>query len=86
MQISELKILEAKGNKAVKELRKAKFEKGLPFMINAENIPSNHCYLEYPDGRMILVYLKSTEARDFTVIRELTESEKDSIRRQSQLA
>ena len=85
MQTDVLKILENRGNNAVKDLRKAKFDKGLPFMINSADLPDNQCYLEYSDGRMVLVYLKSTDARDFTFIRELSDSEKDTIRRKHQL-
>ena len=85
MQISELKILEAKGNNAVKRLRKTNFEKGLPFMLNSRDLPSNQCYLEYPDGRIVLVYVKSTDSRDFTFIRELTVPETQLIRTKYQL-
>ena len=85
MQISELKILEAKGNNAVKRLRKTNFERGLPFMLNSKELPSNQCYLEYPDGRIVLVYVKSTDARDFTFIRELTLPETQAIRVKYQL-
>jgi hypothetical protein len=80
MQSGELKILERKGNNAVKKLRKAKFDKGLPFMINSNDLPSTQCYLEYADGRILLVGLQSISARDFTIIRELTLTEKDIIR------
>jgi hypothetical protein len=86
MQINELKILEAKGNNAVKRLRKANFERGLPFMINSRELPSNQCYLEYADGRIVLVYVKSTDARDFTFIRELTIPETQVIRTKYQLS
>jgi hypothetical protein len=86
MQISELKILEAKGNSAVKRLRKSNFEKGLPFMLNSKDLPSNQCYLEYPDGRIVLVYVKSTDARDFTFVRELTLPETQVIRMKYQLS
>jgi len=85
MQISELKILEAKGNRAVKKLRKTNFEKGLPFMLNSKDLPSNQCYLEYADGRIVLVYVKSTDARDFTFIRELSAPETQEIRTKYQL-
>ena len=35
MQTTEVKELERSGNEAVKQLRKAKHDKGLPFMINS---------------------------------------------------
>ncbi|WP_217606625.1 hypothetical protein [Chitinophaga sp. GbtcB8] len=80
MQSAELKILQRKGNNAVKKLRKAKFDKGLPFMIISNDLPSTQCYLEYADGRILLVGILSTSARDFSVIRELTPTERDIIR------
>ena len=79
MQTAKIKELEKRGNDAVKRLRKAKHDKGLPFMINSQNLPGNQCYLEYPDGRIVLVSLKSPDDRDFTVIRELSPAERDEI-------
>jgi len=81
MQTVERKALERSGNDAVKQLRKAKHDKGFPFMINSKQLPSNQCYLEYPDGRIMLVILKSPDDRDFTVIRELSPIERDEVLR-----
>ena len=86
MPLNELKILETKGNNAVKELRRAKFKKRLPFMINSIDLPRNQCYLEYADGRMVLVSLQSINSREFTFIRELTDDEKEAIRIKYHLA
>ncbi len=80
MQTAEIKILEKKGNDAVKQLRQVKHDKGFPFMINAKELPANQCYLEYPDGKIVLVSITSPAARDFTVIQELSPSEGNSIR------
>lgn len=45
-----LQNIEKKGTEAVKRLRIQKLEKGLPFIINSKELPSNQCYLEYPGG------------------------------------
>ena len=79
MQTAEIVTVERSGNDAVKQLRKAKHEKGLPFMINSKKLPANQCYLEYPDGKILLVAIKSSTDRDFTVIRKLSPTEKDDI-------
>ncbi len=79
MQTGTVKEIEKRGNDAVKRLRESKHSKGLPFMINSKNLPGNECYLEYPDGRIMLVTLKSPRDRDFTVIRELSSPEKNNI-------
>lgn len=80
MQSAELKLLERKGNDAVKNLRKTKFRKGLPFMINSKELPNKQCYLEYPDGRIVLISIKLPTDRDFTFIRELSAAESNHIR------
>lgn len=49
--------IEKSGTDAVRALRILKLENGLPFMINDPELPSNQCYLEYPDGKIILVIL-----------------------------
>lgn len=49
-------------------------------MINSKDLPSNQCYLEYPDGTVQLVYLKNA-AREFTVIRTLPSEEAESLRK-----
>jgi hypothetical protein len=66
-----LQNIEKKGTEAVKCLRIQKLEKGLHFMINSKELPSNQCYLEYPGGSIQLVAIAQS-ARDFTVIRELS--------------
>ena len=79
MQAAAIKELEKRGNDAVKRLRTAKHEKGLPFMINSKSLPGNQCYLEYPDGHMELVTLKSTTDQDFTLIRVLSVVERNEV-------
>ncbi len=68
------------GNEAVQKLRLQKLQSGYPFMINSKDLESNQCYLEYPDGSIQLVFLKNA-AREFTVIKTLSPSEEQSLRR-----
>ena len=68
------------GNEAVQELRMQKLHSGHPFMINSKELESNQCYLEYPDGKILLVFLKNA-AREFTVIRTLSLAEAETLRK-----
>jgi hypothetical protein len=83
--MSELQKIERTGTAAVKQLRRQKLLKGLPFMINSKELPSNQCYLEYPDGTIQLVSLSKT-ARDFDLIRELSLRESKKLRLKFNLA
>jgi hypothetical protein len=67
------------GTDAVKELRLQKLRSGLPFMIDSDDLESDQCYLEFPDGTIKLVFL-STGAREFTTVRTLSASETRSLR------
>ena len=71
--------IEKNGTEAVKQLRLKKLQNGHPFMINTKDLPGNQCYLEYPDGSISLVTMIKS-AKDFTVIRILTEGEVKHIR------
>ena len=73
------------GNTAVKQLRINKLKSGFPFMINSNELPTNTCYLEYPDGVIKLVTIKK-DARDFTWIRDLSDIETKLIREKYNLA
>ncbi len=77
--MTALQIIEKKGNDAVQRLRLQKLRSGHPFMINAEDLEPNQCYLEYPDGSIKLVFLKES-AREFMVIRTLSSTEEEAIR------
>jgi hypothetical protein len=77
--MTALQTIEQIGNKAVQKLRLQKLRDGHPFMINSKELEPNQCFLEYPDGTIQLVYLKNT-AKDFTVIRTLSDSEEEVIR------
>ena len=49
-------------------------------MINSEDLPTDQCYLEFPEGTIKLVQLKQS-AKDFTVLRTLSAEEEQKIRR-----
>jgi hypothetical protein len=76
--------LELLGTNAVKKLRVSKLRDGNPFMINIKTLPSNQAYLEYPNGKVILVTY-SSKSRDFVVLRELSNEESSSLRVQLDL-
>jgi hypothetical protein len=56
---------------------------GHPFMINSRELDTNHCYLEFPNGTIYLATFRKS-ARDFTIIRELSVNETQSIRHRYQ--
>ena len=75
-----IQAIEKIGNDAVQELRLQKLRDEHPFMINCTELESNQCYLEYPDGNILLVFLKKG-AREFTIIRTLSPAEAESLRK-----
>jgi hypothetical protein len=75
----ELKSIENRGTEAVKKLRKQKFSRGFPFMINSKELMTNQCYLEYPNGIIKLARITKS-ASDFDIIRELTQTEAQILR------
>lgn len=77
--MTALQEIEKIGNDAVQELRRQKLRNGHPFMINCNALESNQCYLEYPDGKILLVFLKKG-ARDFTIIRTLSLADAKKLR------
>ena len=79
-----IKQLEKSGTQAVKNLRKSKLKNGQPFMINSNALPSGQCYLEYPDGSIVLVTL-SRKNNDFKVITEYSSEEGKLIKKKFQL-
>ena len=76
----KLKQLEKNGLRAIKLLRESKFRNGLPFMINSKALPSDQCYLEYPNGSMLHVTL-SRKDNDFKVISTYSVEEGNAIRK-----
>ena len=77
--MSQIQEIEKKGTMAVKDLRIKKLQNGFPFMINSNHLPSNQCYLEYPDGSIKLVKI-ARSAKDFNLIRTLSTDEEKIIR------
>lgn len=69
---------------AVRRLRINKLRNGHPFLIYSRDLPSRYAYLEYPEGHIVLVTVKSGE-HDFTSIRELTHEENIAIRNEFNL-
>jgi hypothetical protein len=83
--MNDVQRLVKSGSDAVKMLRNDKLRKGMPFMINAKELPGNQCYLEYPDGKILLVAISSS-GNDFLVLRELTTIENTDVRKRYNLA
>lgn len=85
MMKATIKTAGGKGTNAVRKLREQKLRAGLPFMINAKELATNQCYLEYPDGVIKLVTVRHT-ARGIEVNRELSISEAIQLRKQFNFA
>jgi hypothetical protein len=66
-------------NNSVRKLRLNKLRSGHPFLIYSKELPSRHAYLEFPEGKIVLVTLKEGE-QDFTTVRELSQAETLAIR------
>ena len=81
MQIEEL---EEKGIEAIRNLRRQKLSKGSFFMINVDGLPEGQCYIEYPDGSMVVAALSST-GKDFDILKQLSTEESNAIRNQNGL-
>jgi hypothetical protein len=77
-------LIEGSGTEAVRELRLQKLKNGRPFMINSNDLPASQCYLEYPDGKIVLASLNN-HAKDFNIIRELLEKERSLLRKKFNL-
>src|ERR1035437_8716700 len=60
-------IIEQCGIEAVRKLRLQKLQNGRPFIINSRDLPPSQCYLEYPDGEIVLAALPN-HAKDFNII------------------
>lgn len=82
--MSDIASLERAGTNAVKRLRVSKLRHGNPFMINSKELPADQCYLEFPDGKIVLV-IHSRSTLDFTPLRELSNRERSSLRRKFNL-
>jgi hypothetical protein len=64
----------------VKKLRDQKLRDGLPFMINVNELSSNECYLEYPNGDIKLISI-APSSREFKIIKELNTSDANNLRK-----
>jgi len=79
-----IKQLETNGFKAVQLLRKTKLSQGQPFMINSRLLPSNQCFLEFPEGSIKVVTIDKKE-NEFVVLKELTSEEIQQLRKKYKL-
>lgn len=77
--MTRIQEIEKNGTAAVKRLRMKKLQNGQPFMINSKDLPGNQCYLEYPNGSMVLVSIVKS-ARNFTIVRKLSHLEENRVR------
>ena len=78
--MSSVETTSRKGTLSVRKLRELKLRSGLPFMINARELATDECYLEYPDGSIKLISVAHTSS-NMDVIRELTSKEASQLRR-----
>ena len=70
--------------KEIKALRKRRLNNGLTFMINSESLPQGQCYIEYPDGSIVIAKANSKES-DFEIIEELDGFEINKLRKEFNL-
>lgn len=77
--------LNEKGSGAVKQLRKQRLMKGLPFMINVRELAESRCFLEYPDGSIVEVE-RSANGSEFETIRTLSTFEANELKKRYQLS
>jgi hypothetical protein len=82
--MNEVHELEQRGTNAVRQLRINRLRQGYPFMISSRSLPSNQSYLEYPEGKIMLVTY-TRNAKDFTEVRELSRQEISRLREQFDL-
>lgn len=71
-------------NKEIKELRKRRLKQGSTFMINSESLPIGQCYIEFPDGSIVIAEANSKES-DFKIIEELDGFEVGKLRKELKL-
>ncbi len=83
--MSTLENISKKGTEAVRTLRLKKLKSGQTFMINPKGLHTNQCYLEYPNGSIKLVTIADKSSKSFDIIRELSQSEANSLRQHYQL-
>ncbi len=79
------KNLEKAARMAIITLRRNKLKMGFPFMINTHVLPSDQCYLEYPNGTIKIVTINRS-INDFKVISELSLEESNLLRKKFRLS
>lgn len=80
----KIKNLQKSGIHAVRVLRQNKLKSGLPFMINSPVLPSDQCYLEFPDGSFKIATLNK-QNNDFEIIAELDQDKINHLRKKYKL-
>jgi hypothetical protein len=80
----KIKQAEKAAIRVIRNLRESKLKNGIPFMINTNSLPSHQCYLEYPNGLIVLASLCRLSI-DFKVIAEYSYAESDLIRKKYKL-
>lgn len=69
----------------VKKLREQKLRAGQPFMINTKELGTTECYLEYPDGAIVLVSAQPSKT-DINILRKLSDDEAKGLRKKLSFA
>lgn len=69
----------------VKRLREQKLRAGQPFMINTKELGTTECYLEYPDGTIVVVSAQQSKT-DINILRRLSDNEAKGLRKKLSFA
>lgn len=77
--MTQVQKLEQIGHKAIMKVRLSKLMRGKPFMINAADLPSYQCYMEYVDGKITIEQINESGV-DFEAVRELSAEEASQLR------
>ena len=80
----KIQRIQRSGTYGVRKLRHNKLSNGLPFMINSPALPSNQCYLEFPDGSFKIAALNKLN-NDFEIIAELDQDKISNLRKKYKL-
>ena len=79
--IEELSVI---SDTVIRRLRKQKLASGKPFLIWSAELPKDQSYMEYPD-HSIKVVMVAPDLKSFTVVKELTNGQAQTIRQQLNL-
>jgi hypothetical protein len=58
--MAQIQEIERTGTTAVKRLHIRKPRNGHSFMINSKDLPGKQCYLEHPNGTIVLATIKKS--------------------------